>query len=324
MARPPVRLQRHPGNPVLEPRQDSSWESRAAFNPGAHVVGGAVHLLYRAIAHGEGYVSRLGLAVSADGFSFERASPDPVFQPEVAYELGAVEDPRISEIDGAIYVTYVAFNVPAFTPRKLCYTALARTADFRSWERLGVITPRSDIDDRDTVLFPTRFGGRYAVLHRPQQLQPDDTYQEWGTGRPSTIWLAFSDSLTEWTMGAPLMGPEQPWEAFKIGAGPPPVRTEAGWLVLYHGVDLGSVYRAGAALLDLDDPSVVVARLPYPVLEPEERYEMVGDHRATVFPEGAVVLDGTLFVYYGSADSVCGVATVGLDEIVEALLDHRR
>lgn len=161
------------------------------------------------------------------------------------------------------------------------------------------------------------------MLHRPQDVQPDGTYQEWGTGHPSTIWLSFSASLIDWEMGSLLLRPEQPWEAFKIGVGPPPLRTEAGWLVLYHGVDAQSVYRAGAALLDPDDPSTVIGRLPYPILEPEEPYEVAGDHHAAVFPEGAVVLDGDLFVYYGGADRTCAVATVPMRELLTALVAAR-
>lgn len=320
-----VQLRRFAGNPILEPRAGSAWESRACFNPGAAEMDGTVHLLYRAIAHdGDAYVSRLGLATSGDGFHFERASPEPVLAPAADYERGAVEDARIVVIEGEIYVTYVAFAVPAFTADKLSITALARTRDFRTYERLGVITPRHDIDDRDTVLMPARFGGNYAMLHRPQEVQPDGTYQEWGTGLPSTIWLAFSPSLTRWEMGSVLLRPEQVWEAFKIGIGPPPLRTDEGWLVLYHGVDARSVYRAGAALLDLDDPATVIGRLPYPILEPREPYEVAGDHAAAVFPEGAVVLDGQLFVYYGGADRVCAVATMSLDELLSALTGYGR
>lgn len=321
-----VRLERFAGNPILEPRPGQGWESRAAFNPGAIALGGTVHLLYRAIAADDPtYSSCLGLAVSDDGFHFERASAQPVLAPATPYDQGAIEDARAVAIDGELYVTYVAVGVPALTPRKLSHTALARTTDLRRFERLGVISPRVDTDDRDTVLFPARIDGGYAMLHRPQQLQPDDTYQEWGTGRPSSIWLSLSPSLTRWDPGAALLRPEQPWEAMKIGAGPPPIETDAGWLVVYHGVDLDSVYRAGVALLDRDDPRRVVARLPYPVLEPEAGYEMEGDHRATVFPQGAVVLDGRLLVYYGAADRVCAVATAPLAALVDGLLaDGRR
>ncbi|MGH2733264.1 MAG: glycosidase [Actinomycetota bacterium] len=291
------------------------------FNPGAHLIDGTVHLLYRGIAAGdERYLSQLGYARSEDGFHFERVLDRPVLEPKEPYDKWAIEDPRIVAIDGQIYVTYVAIDVPALTPSKLSYTALATTKDFLTFERLGVITPRSDIDDRDTVLFPAKFGNNYAMLHRPQEVQPDRSYQEWATGSPSSIWFALSPSLTDWERGSPLMKPEQPWEAKKVGIGPPPLETEAGWLLIYHGVDEYNVYRTGLALLDLEDPANMIRRLPYSVLEPEEPYETAGDIPNVVFPCGAVIKEGRLFVYYGGADMVCAVATADLDEVLDDLL----
>ena len=119
------------------------------------------------------------------------------------------------------------------------------------------------------------------------------------------------------------MKSEQPWEARKIGAGPPPVRTDKGWLLIYHGVDEDRVYRAGAALLDLEEPWKVIARTPEPILEPEEEYELVGDVPNVVFPEGAVVIGDELLVFYGAADKVCCVATAPLEEFIEHLLEMR-
>jgi predicted GH43/DUF377 family glycosyl hydrolase len=315
-----VQFKRFEGNPILAPIKDSTWESRAIFNPGAFLIGETVHLLYRAIGAGdESYISRLGYARSQDGFHFERVLDQPVLEPQEPYDKWAIEDPRICAIDGQIYVTYVAIDVPALTPGKLSFTALASTKDFLSYERLGVITPREDVDDRNTVLFPAKFGENYAMLHRPQRVQPNFSYEEWTTGGPSSIWFAFSPNLTEWDMGFPLMKPEQPWEARKIGIGPPPLETERGWLLIYHGVDRDSVYRGGLALLDLEDPTNVTRRLPYPVLEPEEPYEIAGDINNVVFPSGAVIKDGRLFVYYGGADMVCAVATADLEEVLDDL-----
>lgn len=314
-----LRLERYRGNPVLAPLADSAWESRAVLNPAAWLDGGRVHLLYRAIEGGGRYVSRLGYARSDDGFRFERVLREPVLEPGEPYDRWAVEDPRITAIDGEVYVTYVAVDVPPLTRGKLSRTALASTRDFRSFRKLGLISPRTDLDDRDTVLFPARFGGEYAMLHRPQQVEPSGAYQEWGTGRPSSIWLAFSPTLTSWGMGAPLLRPEQPWEARKVGTGPPPLRTERGWLLIYHGVDAGSVYRVGLALLDLDDPRRVLARLPYPVLEPEQPYETTGDVPNVVFPCGAVIMGSRLLVYYGGADTVCAVASAALGDVLNHL-----
>ena len=113
--------------------------------------------------------------------------------------------------------------------------------------------------------------------------------------------------------------PTYPWEARKIGAGPPPIKTEEGWLLIYHGVDERSVYRAGLALLDLDDPTRVIARLPEPILAPEMPYEREGDIPNVVFPTGAVVRDGVLYVYYGAADKVCALATAPVSDLLAAL-----
>lgn len=113
-----------------------------------------------------------------------------------------------------------------------------------------------------------------------------------------------------------IMEPERPWEGRKIGAGPPPIKTEAGWLLIYHGVDPNHVYRARAALLDLEEPWKVIARTPEPILEPEEEYEREGDVPNVVFPEGTAVVGDQLFVFYGAADKVCCVASARLDELI--------
>jgi predicted GH43/DUF377 family glycosyl hydrolase len=132
--------------------------------------------------------------------------------------------------------------------------------------------------------------------------------------------MAFSEELQDLDDQKLVMQPEQKWEAEKIGSGPPPIKTREGWLLIYHGVDKNLVYRAGVALLDLKDPSIVKSRSAQPILEPETKYEKIGDVPNVVFPEGAVVIDGELFVYYGGADKVCCVATVPLDELLDYLL----
>jgi len=116
------------------------------------------------------------------------------------------------------------------------------------------------------------------------------------------------------------MKPEEDWEAKKIGAGPPPIETEKGWLLIYHGVDENEVYRAGAALLDLKEPWKVIARLPEPILEPEKHYEKVGDVPNVVFPEGAVLIGDELIVFYGAADKYCCAASINIDELLNEML----
>lgn len=314
-----MQLERYEGNPILKPNPENWWESYTVFNPGAVLKDGKVYLLYRAVGEHKQYISRLGLAISGDGFNFERVSTKPVFEPGRAYDRWACEDPRITELEGEIYITYVALSKPALTSGKLSYTALLSTKDFRNFKRFGLITSRK-VDDRDTVLFSEKIKGKYAMLHRPQECTNSGLdYWEWKTGDPSSIWLAFSKDIKRWGMGQVLMKPQEEWEQRKIGIGPPPIKTTNGWLLIYHGVDKNFVYRAGAALLDLNDPTKVIGRLSYPILEPEEDYEKIGDVPNVVFPCGAVILGKKLFIYYGGADEVCCVATKNLNDILECL-----
>ncbi len=334
-------LKRFEGNPVLEP-VPGAWDCVSVFNPGAILKDGRVYMLYRAVSDLGRYVSRFGLAISEDGYSFERASDRFVFEPQERYEVGGVEDARITPDDGGFLITYAAvskepgpvyadmdfFRIsredpycrrPGVPPLGPSYTGLLRSADLASFTQEGLITP-AGIDDRDGVLFPERIGGRYVMLHRPSTW----VGPEYGTDTPA-IWLAYSEDLKHWDYGERgehlLMGSEEAWEEGKIGAGAPPVRTDAGWLVIYHGVDHRHVYRVGVALLDLDDVTSVIARTDDFLLEPENDYERVGIIPNVVFPTAAVWEPGhELLVYYGAADRVCGLATADMDELLDCLL----
>lgn len=327
-----MKLVRYAHNPVLEANPEREWESGAVFNCGATVsADGLIYLLYRAIPQdytrkpdGSGYdnyVSSIGCAVSEDGRHFTRFA-HPVIEPLEEYERFGCEDPRVTrlEIGGEVLylITYTALSTPAFSGAGH-RVALASTENLRTFHKHGVVIP--GLEDKDTVIFPELVGGRIAMLHRvapdiqivyfenlEQLLNPDEEF-----------WSKYRVSLNEFTV----MGPRYEWEAKKIGAGPPPIRTDAGWLLIYHGVDANHVYRAGAALLDLEEPSRVIARSPYPILEPEEEYERVGDVPNVVFPEGAVVRDGTLYVYYGGADKCCCLATAPLPDLVGFVAQFR-
>lgn len=321
-------------DPILEPVGNSWWQSRAVFNPGVIYRDGVFHMLFRAISRDDvapEYISRLGYATSTDGLNFVRQSDEPVFHPEPAfpYDLHGIEDPRITVLDGRIYLTYVSIHVPALTRSKCSRTALATTEDFRHFERLGVLTPLPDIDDRDWALFPRRFDGQYLMFTRPQSINENLDYVKWLTAdQPADIWLATSPDLTRWTMGPgnPVevlgLAPRQPWEGAKTGIGPPPIETDAGWLVIYHGKDRSDTYYGGLALLDRDNPRTVIARMPDPFLVPDKPWERNGDLDDCVYPSGAAVKDGTLFVYYGAADDKCGVVTARLDDVLAQLVRH--
>jgi predicted GH43/DUF377 family glycosyl hydrolase len=311
-----LQLKRSKNNPILIPDETSWWEKKAVFNCAVLYDGKVIHMLYRAIGEYENYVSRIGYASSSDGFSFTR-SKEPVLYPELDYERFGIEDPRLITVDNKTYVTYVVLsdyvkNNPSVS------TALANTEDFSRYERLGIVTlPGSQ--DKDVVLFPRTItesdSQRYMLLHRPSSW----VGPQYNTEKPS-IWIAEGDSVTNYNKHSLLIKPEESWEALKIGAGVPPIKTDKGWLVLYHGVNEEHVYSAGAILLDLKEPTKILGRTRNPILSPEEQFELKGDVNNVVFPTGACILDGKLFVYYGAADKVICLATIELKEILDYLL----
>ena len=330
-----MNLKKYHGNPILTARPGSWWEKHAALNPGAILHDGKVQLLYRACAETEKHLIYIGLAQSTDGFSFTRVSDEPVIAPSEQYDAGCVEDARVVKLGDWFYVTYACRAWPPglyFSgtmmpdpPRQTAAflkdasrTALARSKDLRTFEKLGPIT-REDVDDRDGILFPEKVGGKYVMLHRPQTWHHEIYDQE----KPS-IWMTFSDDLLHWEGEHLLAVPQQGWENAKIGGSTPPIRTDEGWLTLYHGVDDKDVYRVGVMMLDLDDPRRVIARSPDFIMEPEAGFEQTGDVGNVVFPCGTVVLGDELFVYYGGADSVCCVATFRFDQLVQYVLRYRQ
>ena len=336
-------LKRHGDQPVLQPRA-GQWDAASTFNPGAILTDdGRVLMLYRAVTDLRPYVSRFGLAASDDGVHFERVGDGPVFEPKAPFEPGGVEDARITR-DGEDYlVTYAAVSVvpgpvyeemdffarakadpyiarPGMPPMGPSFTCLLRSRDLLRFEYETMLTPPG-IDDRDGILFPEKVAGRYVLIHRPTSW----VGKSYGTDKAG-IWLAFSDDLFTWDYGTGsqylLMAPrdEIAWEAAKIGGGPPPVRTDAGWLMIYHGVDERYVYRVGAALLDPEDPMHVLARAEDFLLAPQLEWEIVGIIPNVVFPTAAVLRGRELLVYYGAADRVVGLATANVDELVGHLL----
>ena len=341
------RLTKCAENPILRPNPLNAWEERAVLNPAVvyHPEDGVFSMYYRAAGNDWDHLIHIGLATSRDGVHFTRAQEQPVLSPQrQGFDGGCVEDPRITELEGVAYMTYayrpyppgqywlrttnpteaygVSPNAPKALVKNITSTALAILEGPTQIKRLGRIT-LSQVDDRDVMLFPEKIGGRYCRLSRPVAWS--------GEGYPNpqpAIWINFSSSLLDWDerRTALLMKAEQPWEQKKIGAGAPPIRTDAGWLLLYHGVDTvgKGIYRTGAVLLDGEDPTHVIARTPEPILEPEEDYELRGIYNGCVFPTAAVVKDGTLYVYYGCADQYCCLATCRLHDLTEYLLRHCR
>ena len=251
--------------------------------------------------------SILGKAVSDDGYHFE-VDRKPFMIPALQgifkeYEAYGVEDPRIVFMDGEYLITYSAYS------RHGVRIGLAKTKDFETVERYSLIT---ESDYRNVVIFPEKFGGLYARLDRPHS-----------EISPWSMWISYSPDLKYWGESLLIMRPMQyHWDEMKIGPGAPPIKTPRGWLHIYHGVFPtmdGCVYRLGAALHQLDDPSKVIAVGDDWILQPEEEYEITGYVHNVVFCCGAVPEDdGSVKIYWGGADKVMCVGTACL----EALVDH--
>lgn len=324
---------------------------RATFNPAAALdQKGNIHLIFRANLKDGRYVSRLGHSLSTDGGKkfIRLAAPVISYAPSLGSELigtlmqweaNSVEDARVSRIGGKWYATLVFLKKPPFSPDQQAITVLAQTDDdFHHFQVLGILTPTAfweKGDCRNSALFPGLIGGQFWLLHRPQELvaagvdkngQSLFRYVEFGSSShaPSSCWVSASPSLLEMPAGRSMMRIQnQSWEKQGVHAGPPPILTPHGWLLLYTAKDADFKYRVGAALLDLNDPAKIFGRLPYPLLESAEPYEVHGDvSNNVVFSNGAVVTGDKLRVFYGGGDRVCAQATCSLSGLLDELLRH--
>jgi predicted GH43/DUF377 family glycosyl hydrolase len=299
--------------PILTTRPENSWESRAVFNPGTVKDNQFVHMLYRAV-EGDNY-STLGYAkLNLDGNVIERRS-QPVIVQEFNVERRGCEDPRIVYFNQTYYIFYTGFDGANLSQSMNTRVMLAETKDFQHFKKRGMVGP--DVQDKDAMIFPEKIQNKVAYIHRiiPNiQLALLDDIENL-INPEKDYWKNYLNNLNDYT----ILFREFKWETDKIGAGPPPIRTEAGWLLIYHGVDDQKVYRAGAALLDEKDPFKIIARLPYPILEPETDYERYGDVNMVVFPEGLVDIEDELLVFYGAADKVISCAAGKLKKLLDEL-----
>jgi len=287
---------RFEGNPILKPIKHHRWESRCVFNPAVIQLGGRVHILYRAL--GEDMVSRLGYASSGDGYHIDERLPRPVFEPAVPNEKHGCEDPRLTALEGKCVMTYTAYG----DIYQIGITTISIENILKKrWEWGERFFPFPNVRNKNAVIFPRRINDRYVMCHR---LDPN-------------IYIAYSHDLRTWNNSKPVMRPRPDlWDCVKIGAAGPPIELDEGWLLIYHGVDAGRTYRLGAAILDKEDPEKVIYRSKGPILEPSEDYERFGLVPNVVFSCGVILLDGQLLIYYGGADTVIGVATFDVNEII--------
>ena len=249
-------------------------------------------------------LSHLRLARSKDGYQFN-IDKQPAIFPTEDYEEYGIEDPRMTVLEGVVYINYTAVS------RFGVSVALASTTDFKTYTKLGVILPP---ENKNVVIFPERINGEYVMIHRPATT---------GLGSQQ-MWMAFSNDMLHWGNHVPFMG-KRPgmWDSIRIGAGAVPIKTEYGWLEIYHGVNEQQGYCLGASLLALNKPSIILARSNVPFLIPETEYERTGFYGNVVFTCGAVVTDApdhhVVSIYYGAADQYTCRADIELEDILDSL-----
>lgn len=323
------------------------FENEGVLNPAAIKEDNKVHLFYRAVRKGNN--STIGYCRLDGPLKVEYRHDFPLIIPDFDYEKHGVEDPRIVKIEGVYYLSYTAYDgvnalgclatstdlvrfkkrgilVPQITYEefsKLSETnSLVNSKYFRFNQHLSI--SRKDgikmlVWDKNVIFFPRRIKGKLYFMHR---IRPEiqivvaiDTLEDLTIGFWKEYFLNFHDYI--------LLSPKYEHEISYIGGGCPPIETALGWLLIYHGVKdslEGYVYSACVALLDLDNPEKEIARLPYPLFEPEYEWELKGEVNNVCFPTGAVVFDNTLYIYYGAADERIACASVSLPDLLEELM----
>jgi len=330
----PKILERFDSNPILESRRGHAWEGEGTFNP--TVVQddeGVVHILYRALGH-DG-VSRVGYAQSKDGMHFTKRSPYPIFEPSIGYGIpnpgisfapanynpamylsgggwGGAEDPKAVKIGDTVYMLYMAFE--GWNSMRIALTSIS-VSDFKAgrwhWKKPRLISPPEE-RHKNWVLFPEKINGKYAILH----------------GIAPKILVDYVDNIDTFDGYIYSERPEGPqpgrkgkWDGLLRGAGPSPVKTEIGWLLLYHALDKrdSSRYKLGAMILDKDNPTKVLYRSSHPILSPDMHYENNGKP-GIVYASGATIKGPDLHVYYGGGDKVSCVATTPLVKFLKYMV----
>lgn len=306
-------FERFKKNPIIEPRSGFSWEEKGTFNPAVIDLGGKIHIFYRAFSNDN--TSTIGYANTKDGFNIKERLDNPVYIPRMGFELksspntfSGCEDPRLTKIGSDVFMCYTAYN--GGTPRVAITSIKEKDLISKNWNwtKPFLVTPR-DIDDKDACLFPEKFKNGYFILHRVNGQVCGDYLDR----------LDENHAMVHKCIR--IIGPRNnTWDSAKVGIGAVPLKTKKGWLVFYHGVSKShNTYRVGVVLLDLKDPSIVLARSQDPIFEPIEDYEKNGIVNNVVFPCGAIVRKDIVYLYYGGGDRVVGVATVKLSIILKTL-----
>ncbi len=325
---------------ILE-KTDLEFENKGVFNPACIQVNGITHMFYRATNHND--ISSIGYCQLKDNKVIKRFK-EPVLFPEFDYEKEGVEDPRITLLNQTFYLFYTAFD-----GQNACI-AYATSNDLINFVKKGLLSSNitykeaSEIFrqenikeeyfiwklhletkfkelnllwDKDALLFPKKINNQFALIHR---IRPDIQIIYFQNFKDLTddYWKAYLKELKKYI----LLEPKFQFENQYIGGGCPPIETEDGWLLIYHGTEdtpFGNIYHAAAALLDLKNPLKVLGRLKEPLFSPKAPWEKSGVTNNVVFPTGAVIKDKRLYIYYGAADKLIAAKSVDLTELLTQL-----
>jgi predicted GH43/DUF377 family glycosyl hydrolase len=331
---------------ILSPT-DKEFENNGVLNPGIYQDGNTVHILYRAVQQGN--LSTIGYAKADGPLKIVERYDYPIITRDFDYEKQGVEDARVVKIEDTYYITYTAYDgINALG-------ALATSKDLVHFEKQGIITPKINyqeyerlilccgnklnpkyhhyynfftqlglvnddfrfLRDKDVVLFPKKINGKFAFLHRIWPGIQIVYCNDW-KDLTKSFWEDYLKNLPNYIV----INPKQTHEANYIGAGGPPIETEYGWLLIYHGVQetpTGTVYHANAALLQIDQPENEIARLDLPLFSPTKQWEIEGEVSDVVFPTGHALFGDDLYVYYGAADKHIAVAKMSITELLHEL-----
>jgi predicted GH43/DUF377 family glycosyl hydrolase len=326
------------------------FENEGVLNPAAIKEGAFVHLFYRAVQNGNH--SSIGYCLLNGPLTIENRTNTPILAPEFDYESHGMEDPRIVKIENIYYLTYTGFDgVNALG-------CLATSTDLIHFEKKGIMVPQitykefhqlSDINpsidskyfrfnqhegvvekdgikilvwDKNLIFFPRKIKNKFYFMHRIRPEIQIVVAVEKLENLTEDFWTNYFINFNDYVV----LSPKYDHEISYIGGGCPPIETEFGWLMIYHGVKdslKGYVYSACAALLDLENPQIEIARLPYPLFKPEFVWELKGEVNNVCFPTGSVVFDDKLYIYYGAADERIATASLSISELVNELLLYK-
>lgn len=334
---------------ILLNKTNFGFEREGVLNPAVIQDKGIIHILYRAVAQGN--YSTIGYCRMKSPLEIEKRYETPLLFPQCDYESQGMEDPRIVKIEETFYLTYTAYD------KVNTLGALATSKDLVHFEKRGIIAPKLTynefsrlaqskgkinpkylryndhinqkeeiektifISDKNIILFPRKINNKFYFLHRIRpdiQIAAVDSIEDLTTEFWQNYFLHLDEHI--------VLSPKYQHEVSYIGGGGPPIETPNGWLVIYHGVyDTveGYVYSACASLLDINNPQIELARLPYPLFKPEMEWEKRGVVNNVCFPTGAIVIGDTLFVYYGAADEQIACASMSLSELLSELMQNQ-